>query len=280
MESLNGCNSKGIRKDGRGSSICRAMTILIGSKGGFCDITKGQTRLIVYGFVSPSLILKRVLFSKICFSFRFFYQNLTNKSFSNFQKKLKNFLFLTYLTFPISNFLKNSCFQQKTLRLLSYKPKIEFKLGILENDGNLQDIMNCGIGMTINSLELPFVDFFGQSGIIKWNNNRSFYFRLERIFFFSNSFSIQTGLEENSLVLSDPTFLEEFNGDSQLSVSVVKRGYIKNITYGYESGLSEENLFNIYKISLKNYSFFGKLIKKLLVQKTKISTYKEIILIT
>ncbi len=280
MESLNGFNSIGIRKDGRCSSIGRAMTILIGSKGGFCDITKGQTRLIVYSFISPSVILKRVLFSKICFSFRFFYQNLTKKGFSNFQNKLKIFLFLTYLTAPITNFLKDSCFQQKTLRLLSYKRKIEFKFGILENDGNLQDIMNCGIGMTINSLELPFVDFFGQSGVIKWVNNKSYYFKLEGGFFFSNSFSIQTGLEENSLVLFDPTFLEEFNGDSQLFVSIIKRGCIKNITYGYESGLSEENLFNIYKISLKNFSFFGNLIKKLLLQKTKISTYKETILIS
>jgi len=134
--------------------------------------------------------------------------------------------------------------------------------------------------MTINSLELPFVDFFGQSGVIKWVNNKSYYFKLEGGFFFSNSFSIQTGLEENSLVLFDPTFLEEFNGDSQLFVSIIKRGCIKNITYGYESGLSEENLFNIYKISLKNFSFFGNLIKKLLLQKTKISTYKETILIS
>ena len=279
MEFLIDDKPKGIRKDGRFSSIGRALTILIGSKGGFCDITKGKTRIVIFCFISPSLILKKILFSKIFFSFRFFYQNLMKRNLSGFQKKIANFLFLTYLTYPIINFLKDSCLNQKNLNLLGFKPKIEFKVGIIENDGNLQDTINCGSGMTINSLELPFLKFYGQTGFIKWRNDRSFYFKPEEIFFFSNNFSIQMDFDENSLVLFDPTFSEEFNGDSLLSISIVKKSFIKNIIYGYELGLSEESLLNIYKISFKNYSFLGNLIKKLLIQKFNEPLQQEMILI-
>lgn len=81
------------------------------------------------------------------------------------------------------------------------------------------------------------------------------------------------------MVLFDPTFSEEFNGDSLLSISILKKSFIKNIIYGYEPGLSEESLLNIYKISFKNYSFLGNLIKKLLIQKFNGPLQQEMVLI-
>lgn len=104
MEFLIDDKSKGIRKDGRFSSIGRALTILIGSKGGFCDITKGKTRIVIFCFISPSLILKKILFSKICFSFRFFYQNLMKRNLSGFQKKNCTFFIFNLFNLPYYKF--------------------------------------------------------------------------------------------------------------------------------------------------------------------------------
>jgi len=262
------CNhSNGIRSDGRTSSRERALTVLIGSKGGFCDLTKGKTRIIVLGFITPSIISKKFLFSKVCFSFRFFNENLIKKGFSFFQKKNKSLFFLTQLLFPLTNFLKNWCFIKKSHELQSYEKKLEFKIGIIENDGNIQDILNFGICIAIKSLEVPFLEFYGQSGFLKWKTVELKCSNEIEIFIISNSLSVQETFEAESVFLLDPTYYEEFYADSFISILMLQQGQIKNIIYGYSIGLTQENLVFIYKLSLKKFSLIVKLIKKILIQK-------------
>ena len=83
----------GIRLDGRTPLTIRSLTILIGSKGGFCDLTQGKTRVIIFSFIAPSINTKHALFSKVCFSFKFFYQNIIKKSFKLFYQNKKDFFF-------------------------------------------------------------------------------------------------------------------------------------------------------------------------------------------
>ena len=159
-------NQSGIRNDGRVPTMSRSLTILIGSKGGFCDLTRGKTRIILFGYITPSIVFKGVIFSKICFSFRFFYENLIKKNFFFF--KNKNFSFLAELVIPLKNFLKKWYILEESYEFLGFKPKIEFKIGIIENDGNLQDTVNLGVGISIKSLEIPYINFNGQLGVLKW----------------------------------------------------------------------------------------------------------------
>lgn len=271
---------KSVRGDGRIPTIERSLTILIGSKGGFCDLTKGKTRVIIFSFISPSMVTKRILFSKICFSFRFFYKNLIKSRFSFFQKKAKNLSFLSYLVLPLRDFLKNLCLIKEKFRISGFKPRLEFKIGIIENDGNLQDIINVGIGIAIKSLETPLLKFYGQIGILKWDTIELNFSNEKEMFVLSNTFSIQEIFDGGSLILLDPTYFEELYCNSFLSILMLKQGEIKNLNHGYENGLTEENLLNIYKLSLRNFCFFGTLTKKILNQKLIKPSNVEIITIT
>jgi hypothetical protein len=271
---------KCVRCDGRIPTTERSLTILIGSKGGFCDLTKGKTRVIIFTFISPSMVTKRILFSKICFSFRFFYKNLIKSRFSFFQKKAKNLLFLSNLVLPLRDFLKNLCLLKEQFKIPAFKPRLEFKIGIIENDGNLQDIINVGIGIAIKSLETPLLKFYGQIGILKWDMIEIKFSNEKEIFVLSNTFSIQEIFEGGSLVLLDPTYFEELHCNSFLSMLMLKQGVIKNLNHGYENELTEENLLYIYKLSLRNFCFFGKLTKKILNHKLIVPSNLEIITIT
>jgi len=279
MEFLNYSISTGLRSDGRISCKERAFTILIGSNGGFCDLTKGKTRIVLLGFISPSLLNKKSLFSRVCFSFRFFNENLIKKRFSVFQNKNKNFFFLSQLLFPLTNFLKNWCYIEKIREIQNFKKKLEFKIGIIENDGNIQDVINFGISLALKSIEVPLIEFYGQSGILKWHTTELKCSGEKEIFIISNSFSIQENFEGESLFLLDPTYNEEFFTESFMSILIVQQGQIKNIIYGYGMSLNQENFLWIYKLSLKSFSFFIKFIRKILIQKIiKPSNIETIIL--
>ena len=271
-------NQSGIRNDGRVPTMSRSLTILIGSKGGFCDLTRGKTRIILFGYITPSIVFKGVIFSKICFSFRFFYENLIKKNFFFF--KNKNFSFLAELVIPLKNFLKKWYILEESYEFLGFKPKIEFKIGIIENDGNLQDTINLGVGISIKSLEIPYINFNGQLGVLKWKFIDAEYLNQKKNSILSNSFSIQELFEGSSFFLFDPTYFEELNCNSFLSILMSEKGVIKNFKYGYENGITEENFLNIYKLSLKNFSFLNKLIKKISIQKITKYSNTEIILLT
>lgn len=280
MEKIIDYNFKGIRFDGRFPSVWRSSTILLGPKGGFCDITKGQTRVILFGYISPSMILKKVLFNRVCFSFKFFYEGLIKNKILNSKKKKKIFFFLPSLILPIVNLLKKSEISMNNVRSPGFKQKVEFKIGIINNDGNLQDTINLGVGMTLGSLEVPLVEFYGQSGIIKWGNNGIKNLIQRGTFLSSTSFSTQGMFDGGLLFLIDPTYLEEYYSDSLITILVLEKGLIKHINYKYENGLNEENLTGIYKLAIKNYSFLGHLVKKTLKQKIIKSLNLEIVTIT
>lgn len=256
------------------------MTLLIGPRGGFCDLTKGNTRVVIFGFIRPSLINKTKLLSKVCFSFKFFYENLIKKGYFSYQKKKKNFLFFNQLIFPLSSIFKKHYLDKKSLISIGFKSKLEFKIGVIENDGNLQDTISFGIGINVKSIEFPFIELYGQSGILNWKLFEIKFRNKKEFFVVSNSFSIQETSDGNCLFLFDPTYNEEFYSVSFLSIFMIEEGKIKNIIYGYEKGITDENLLIIFKISIRNFSFFGKLLKKILNQKNLKSCNKETIIIT
>ena len=168
----------------------------------------------------------------------------------------------------------------ENVRSPGFKQKIEFKIGIINNDGNLQDTINLGVGMTLGSLDVPLVEFYGQSGLINWGNNGIKKLVQRGIFLASTSFSTQGMFDGELLFLIDPTYLEEYYSDSLITILVSEKGLIKHINYKYENGLSEENLIGIYKLAIKNYSFLGHLLKKTIKQKITKSLNLEIVTVT
>jgi len=271
--------NQGFRLDGRSPLINRSLTILIGSKGGFCDLTQGKTRIIVLSFVTPSIISRQFSFHKVCFSFKFFCESVMKKSLTFFPQNKINFFFLSQYILPFSNFLKNWNLDRKIAKILGFNPKLEFKIGIIENDGNLQDLIALGICLTLKSLEMPYIEFHGQSGLLRWKINNKKWLNENEIFFICNSFSIREIFDGSPLVLMDPDYSEEFCSNSLVSIFIEGQYKIKQIKHGYNNGLSEEILLIIYRTSLKNFSFLGKLLKRLLTQKILNPVNKEIVIL-
>lgn len=269
----------GIRLDGRTPLTIRSLTILIGSKGGFCDLTQGKTRVIIFSFIAPSINTKHALFSKVCFSFKFFYQNIIKKSFKLFYQNKKDFFFLVQLILPLSNFFKNWCLDQTANKISGFKPKLGFKIGLIENDGNFQDLIALGVCIAFKSLEIPLVEFHGQHGILKWKTNEFKEMKTRELFFVSTTFSFHSIFDGEILVLIDPTYLEEFYSNSLLFIFIEGQDGIKQLKYGIESGLNEETIITIYRLSVKNFSFLGKLLKKVLIQKISSLVNEEIVVI-
>nr|UXY87864.1 ribosomal protein S5 domain 2-like protein [Cryptomonas curvata] len=276
---------KGIRIDGRNFLKNRTLTMIIGPKKGLCDICQGGTRVIISSFVQPisqkenggnysacSFDIKISEKKSTTFSNSINFFNTTNNLIVNEIKKILNYIFT----------------QEKTSYLKDFSPNSEgvnwitkFKIFILENKGNLKDIITLGISLINSSNNFSKYIFNGQI----FDFNLQFDFKRLPIHTLSAcplsfSFVIMETLEGEHLMLFDPTNYEEYISICKLTIILSAKNEIKYIISGIGPGLNENNIKEALRISLKRNYEIRKILKNVLIKKKNLFKSKETILVT
>lgn len=253
----------GLRIDGRNSSKAKSLTCVIGYGGKLCDVTSGGSRVIISSSIQPvsDIEIKK---SKFIYTFEVNSNNIKDENLSqklNFYSIENSLITLKHLFNEIKLYPFGKCLYPSNL----YNWLVNFKIFIIENQGNIKDIIIFGISIILTSLQNPLHHIKGKT--ININLNHS-YINLTRKFkncFLVNfSFSCIQTLEGTHIILYDPNIYEENLSLSILTISLTFQNNILYLYSGIGPGITEDILKKAFRISLKRNKYIKHLLRHIL----------------
>jgi exosome complex RNA-binding protein Rrp42 (RNase PH superfamily) len=275
---------KGIRIDGRNFYKNRSLTIIMGPSKGFCDISQGGSRIIISSLIHPKNQKENLdEYSSYLFDVKFplkkssiFVENIkvlnkTNDYIINEIKIILNYIF---------NNKQNSHSRKYIFNSEEINWVINFKIFIIENHGNLKDLITLGISLISSSNYYSKNAFNGEI----FDFNSQFNFKELIIYGLLNfplsfTFAIVETLEGEYLMLFDPNNYEEYISISTLTIILSEKNDINYTISGLGPGLNESNIKEALRISFKKNYEIRKILKKAMTTKINSFNNKEIVLI-
>jgi exosome complex RNA-binding protein Rrp42 (RNase PH superfamily) len=276
---------KGIRADGRNCSKNRALNIIMGPKKDFCDINQGGTRIIISSLIQ-SINREESKNSFLTYSFEII-----------ISQKKKTYSYLDKINFFQRSNLSVISEIQRILKLIADKKKtnyskntsfdsggigwvIKFKIFVVENQGNLKDIIVLGVSLINSSIKIPTYVLNGKIFNLNLQFNRKdqneYIFSL---FTLSFSFAVMETREGDYLILFDPTNYEEYLSICILTIILSSKNDIVYVISGIGPGLDENIVKDALRISVKRNNEIKKLLRNTFYSNNKENGIKEIIFI-
>lgn len=253
----------GIRIDGRNSGKAKCLILIIGHNGRLCDITSGGSRIIISSSIQP-ILNRDIKKSKFIYFFEIKstdikkeipFQKLNFHSIEDTLITLK-YLFKDITTYPFNKFV---CYPDLFIWL------INFKIFIIENQGNIKDIIILGTSIILSSLKNPLDNLKGKTINVNLDHR---YIKLKRkiknFFFNSFTFSCIETLEGFFVILFDPNIYEEHISLSILTIVLTFQNDILYLHSGIGPVITEDILKKAFRISLKRNKFIKQLLKHIL----------------
>nr|UXY88365.1 ribosomal protein S5 domain 2-like protein [Cryptomonas curvata] len=276
---------KGIRADGRNCSKNRALNIIMGPKKDFCDINQGGTHIIISSLIQ-SINREETKNSFLTYSFEIiisdkkrtysyldrinFFQK-SNLSVINEIKRILNLITDKKKTNYCKNTSSDSC---------GIGWVIKFKIFVVENQGNLKDIIVLGVSLMNSSIKIPTYVLNGKV----FNLNLQFNRKDQNEHLFSSfplsfSFAVMETCDGDYLILFDPNNYEEYLSICILTIIVSSKNDILYVISGIGPGLDENIIKDAFRISVKRNNEIKKLLRNTFYSKNKENRTKEIIFI-
>ena len=196
---------------------------------------------------------------------------ISNKSIIDEIKKILNCIFFKKKNSNIRNILNN-------LDGISLITK--FKIFIIENQGNLKDIITLGISLANISNQNNIFEFIGQTLNLKlYNNCKNSYEKFFLDICLSFSFVIIETIEGEYLLLTDANNYEEYISICKLTIILSAKNDIVSVICGVGSCLDENIIKEAIRISFKKNYETIKLLKNALINTNHSAICQEILLI-
>ena len=278
-------HTKGIRSDGRNASKNRALNIIMGPKKDFCDINQGGTRIIISSLIQ-SINREETKNSFLTYSFEIIISE-KNRKYSLLEKvnffQKSNFSIINEIKRILNlivdkkknYYCKNTSFDSSGIGWI-----IKFKIFVIENQGNLKDIIVLGVSLINSSINIPTYVLNGN--VFNLNLQFNCKNQSEKILYLfplSFSFALMETSEGDYLILFDPNTYEEYLSTCILTIILSSKNDIVYVISGIGPGLDENIIKDAFRISVKRNNEIKKLFRNTFYSKNKGNHTKEIIFI-
>nr|UXY87372.1 ribosomal protein S5 domain 2-like protein [Cryptomonas sp.] len=271
----------GIRNDGRNFNKCRSLNIILGPKGGFNEIQQGNTRVVVSSFIQPTYCSPK---GDSDFVFSFEIKMPRNKKYKSIEYPQKNchdnciyINEIVRLLNSIYNNEKYSFFKTTHVFTDNIHLVVKFKIFIIEDHGNIKDVIIAGISISLYTLKEYAYIINGQ--ILNVNSNYDHLSNLKCTicsFPLSFSFGIIETWEGEFLIIFDPNDYEENLSISIITIVLTFNDKLICIFSGVGPGSDENIIKEAIRISLTRNNGIKNTLRDILNIKTTNDLVNEI----